>query len=134
MTVIDATVAFKALIATEGTEKARDVLKAAERLIAPELLIAEICNALATLERANKVSCAEASALIRRLPGIFDVIYPIASFATRAFEIASDLRHPAYDCFYLALAELEQDQLVTADKRLLSHLAGTRYELLARPL
>jgi predicted nucleic acid-binding protein len=54
--------------------------------------------------------------------------------ASRAFEIAAELRHPVYDCFYLALAEREEASLVTADRRLIGRLAGSRWQTLCRPL
>jgi predicted nucleic acid-binding protein len=39
-----------------------------------------------------------------------------------------ELRHPAYECFYLALAEERRAKLVTADRRLLGRLAGTPWQ------
>ncbi|MFL6803979.1 MAG: type II toxin-antitoxin system VapC family toxin [Xanthobacteraceae bacterium] len=38
--------------------------------------------------------------------------------ADRAITLAIDLRHPIYDCFYLALAQRENTAIVTADERL----------------
>jgi predicted nucleic acid-binding protein len=35
-------------------------------------------------------------------------------------ELAVDLRHPIYDCLYLALAERERVPIVSADAKLLS--------------
>jgi predicted nucleic acid-binding protein len=52
----------------------------------------------------------------------------------RALAIAIELRHPVYDCFYLALAERNTSPLVTADERLIHRCAGTPFEKLARPL
>jgi predicted nucleic acid-binding protein len=48
--------------------------------------------------------------------------------AARTLELAAELRQPIYDCFYLALAEERAARLVTADQRLISRLAGTRWE------
>ncbi|HVC62704.1 MAG TPA: type II toxin-antitoxin system VapC family toxin [Acetobacteraceae bacterium] len=45
--------------------------------------------------------------------------------AARALAIAAAIEHPAYDCFYLALAELRDTRLVTADRRLRSRLVAT---------
>jgi predicted nucleic acid-binding protein len=42
--------------------------------------------------------------------------------------IAGELDHPVYDCFYLALAELERTILVTADTRLLGKVGSTSWE------
>ena len=57
-------------------------------------------------------------------PGMFPG--PLShALAGRALELASRLRHPAYDCFYLALAEARSAHFVTADRRLLDRLVGT---------
>jgi predicted nucleic acid-binding protein len=39
---------------------------------------------------------------------------------TAACRLAIDLNHPAYDCFYLAMAIAEDIPLVTADRRFLT--------------
>ena len=54
--------------------------------------------------------------------------------ADRALAIALDLRHPVYDCFYLALAEARGSRLVTADDRLLRVCARTPFAKLVRSL
>jgi len=51
-----------------------------------------------------------------------------ASLATRALEISSRLDHPVYDSIYIALAELHQAQLVTADDRLFPAVENTEWE------
>jgi len=48
--------------------------------------------------------------------------------------MAIDLRHPAYDCFYLALAERSASPLVTADDRLISRCSSTPFEKLVQSL
>jgi predicted nucleic acid-binding protein len=48
--------------------------------------------------------------------------------ALRALVISSLLDHPAYDCFYLALAEQRGSIVVSADRRLLQRLSGTVWE------
>jgi predicted nucleic acid-binding protein len=48
--------------------------------------------------------------------------------------IAIELRHPAYDCFYLALAEQRDCQMITADERLLARCAGSLFAKRIRPL
>ena len=42
----------------------------------------------------------------------------MTTLADEALRIAVAINHPAYDCFYLALARREAAPLVTADKRL----------------
>jgi predicted nucleic acid-binding protein len=50
----------------------------------------------------------------------FEQIVSIDQLAARALELAVDLRHPIYDCLYLALAERERAPIVSADARLIS--------------
>lgn len=50
------------------------------------------------------------------LPEFFVQLYPAADFLEQAFQLAFRLRHPVYDCLYLALAMREQAQLITADR------------------
>jgi predicted nucleic acid-binding protein len=42
----------------------------------------------------------------------------------RAYELSSQMRIGVYDCLYVALAEREQCELVTADQRLVTVFAG----------
>ena len=65
---------------------------------------------------------------------MFAELWATVWLASRAFEIAAELRQPVYDCFYLALAESEDAMLVTADRRLIGRLAGSRWDALCRPL
>lgn len=48
--------------------------------------------------------------------------------------ITLDLRHPVYDCFYLALAEARGSRSVTADDCLLRVCARTPFAKLVRSL
>jgi predicted nucleic acid-binding protein len=64
----------------------------------------------------------------------FDTITPMAGLTMRATEIAIELNHAAYDCFYLAEAERAQDFVVTADEKMLAKLIGTSLAALALPL
>jgi predicted nucleic acid-binding protein len=48
--------------------------------------------------------------------------------------VAIELRHPAYDCFYLALAERERTVLITADRTFFRKLQGKPYSRLVRLL
>ena len=118
--VVDASVATKWFFAEFGDQSARELAEGKDVLIAPDLIVAEVCNsawkkvarAEATADRAREVAIA--------LPRIFRELVPGEALAPRALDLAMALRHPVYDCFYLALAELADGQLVTADKELVS--------------
>jgi predicted nucleic acid-binding protein len=49
-------------------------------------------------------------------------LYSYLSLLPRAYEIASQARIGVFDCLYVALAEREQCELITADLRLLANL------------
>jgi len=49
-------------------------------------------------------------------------LHPFQPLLLRAIDISSALRIGVYDCVYVALAELEQCALVTADDKLLSNV------------
>jgi predicted nucleic acid-binding protein len=65
--------------------------------------------------------------MVDGLPDMLDELAPSAPLAARAFAIASALAHPAFDCFYLALAERHGTRLVTADRRLVTRLAASQW-------
>lgn len=116
--VVDASVAVKWLIAESFSEQAAQLLVKELTLIAPELLFAEATNALWALCRRGDITradFAEAVGLLKAAPIIVPV--PMRQLAASAARLAADLDHPAYDCFYLALAVQEQQPVLTADQR-----------------
>ncbi len=125
--VVDASVACKWLVEEVGSAEAAKLLAGNEGLIAPDLVIPEVCNALWRKSRAGQIAAAVARELVDGIAGFFDALVPSAGLAARSFAIAETLDHPVYDCFYLALAEHADAPLVTADTRLLKRLAGTTW-------
>jgi len=56
-------------------------------------------------------------------------VRPSGPLVRRALVLAHRLKHPVYDCVYLALAQSEGAALVTADERLLARIARRRTRL-----
>ncbi len=50
---------------------------------------------------------------------------PILALVDRAFDISIQTRHNFYDCLYVALAEREGCELLTADAKLVTNLQPT---------
>ena len=125
--VIDASVASKWFIAEPQTDIAEALLLRGDVLVAPDLIVAEICNVAWLKCRRGDISDQQAVAMIEGLPAMFDELVPVTELASRALVIASETDHPAYGCFYIALAERHGTQVVTADRRLLARLATTRW-------
>jgi predicted nucleic acid-binding protein len=133
--IVDASVALKWYLSDEPhAANARAMLDASETLIAPDIVIAEVCNAAWRGVRAGRIDQTQARAIARSLPRLFDALVGSSALADRGVDIASRLDHPVYDCFYLALAEARDIPLITADQRLLRKLRGTPWEARASHL
>ena len=126
--VVDSSVALKWFVAEPDSTSALALLETGEALIAPDLLIAELCNAAWRLWRRREVTREQVSIVAARTPYLFADNAPMDGLAARAAAIALNLDHPAYDCFYLALAERVDCRMVTADRRLVSRVSGTPWQ------
>jgi predicted nucleic acid-binding protein len=125
--VVDASVALKWYLIEDGADQARQILADDDTLVAPELVVAEVCNAAWLAGRRGEVSAAQQAAIAQDITRVFDRLEGLARHASRAAAIARELDHPVYDCFYLALSEALDAPLVTADGRLLARVAGTPF-------
>lgn len=134
--IIDASVALKWFLDDDEPHaaEARAILASGESLIAPDLVIAETCNAAWRGVRAGRLSQTQAQGISRSLPGLFETLVNGSALAESGIAIAIELDHSVYDCFYLALAGARDALLVTADTRLLGKLANTTWKSLARSL
>jgi predicted nucleic acid-binding protein len=126
--VVDASVALKWFVLEAGSEAALRLVGRGERLVAPNLLVAEVCNATWKRVRRGDAKPEQLADAAETLPRAIDAFVPDAPLARRAAAIALELGHPVYDCFYLALAEREDARVVTADRRLVERLARTAWK------
>lgn len=133
LAVVDASVLLKLYLAETGSTEA-EALENRHDLIAPDLVIAETMNALWKALRRKFVQAAEAKQVVEGISKSFFAIVPTEELAERAWEIVVALDHPAYDTFYLALAERERCMFVTADERLYRKTRGTKFATLVSPL
>ena len=116
--VVDASVVVKWLVTEEWSNESSRLLDSGLTLIAPELVFAEASNALWAMHRRGDLSrddLSDATDLLRSAP--LSVPVSMRRLAAGAVRLAVDLGHPAYDCYYLALAMQEQYPVVTADAR-----------------
>lgn len=136
--VVDTSVAIKWFVAEPLREEARALGRSGARLIAPDLVVLEVGNVIWTKVRMGQMLQAQAEFVAGVIPQYFASLVPSAEISITAFQIASDLDHPVYDCAYLAVAVRFSAVLVTADRRLLTKAASSPYDHLvhdlARPL
>lgn len=125
--VIDASVALKLFMDEEGSAEAAELLARNEWLIAPDLITAELANAFWRVQRAGKMTLDQQRDAMPRVTALLSEVLPLRPLATMAMTMARVLNHPAYDCFYLSLAEQRNATFVTADRRFIAWVAGSEW-------
>jgi predicted nucleic acid-binding protein len=125
--VLDASVALKWVLPEPLSNLAQalrdDFRKTAHVLLAPDVFVAEVGHGLARAERRGIIQSPQGSILLADILSTPPQMFPAyPSLITRAFAIASQWRVGVYDCLYVALAEREQCDLITADDKLVKNL------------
>lgn len=121
--VIDASVAIKWYVPEEHSDAAILLLDESFDLAVPRLFFSEFGNILwkkfnrGELSRQSIVDAATSLRLVSLSP------MPDELLLEMAIDLACDLNHPAYDCYYLALADLLGTSVVTADKKFANKVA-----------
>jgi predicted nucleic acid-binding protein len=113
--VVDASVAVKFLVREPGNDEARRLLMIPDPLIAPDWILAEAASAFWNKVKRSELLAIHAERHLSDLPRFFETLFASADLVTEAFQLSIRLRHPVYDCLYLALAVREDCRLVTAD-------------------
>lgn len=113
--VIDASIAIKWVVEEQGTPDAL-ALRCGNRLIAPDLLVAECANVLWKKFQRGELTRDEALLAARLLTRADVELLPTRALMQMATRLAIELAHPAYDCVYLALALDNDCPFATADE------------------
>lgn len=120
--IVDASVAIKWVVTEPYSDLASALLD--EDLAAPELWLIEVTNALWVRQARGLMTTEEARSGLRELMTAPLRHLPMGGLISLAFDLAAALRHPAYDCCYLAAAQVYGRTLVTADVRLVRRAAA----------
>lgn len=132
--VVDASVALRWCFQLNKSDRAEELLRSDHHLVAPDLVIAEVTNAAWKFVMFDQMAAESAVSAVREIVKAFEELVPVSVLRDRALAIAIELRHPAYDCFYLALAERSTSRLITADERLIRRCADTSFGKLVQSL
>lgn len=124
---VDASVAVKWILKEEEHAGAMALLNDEVTLHAPTLLLAELGNVIWRRARAGRFTAATGRTAFADARAAIDRFHTLDGLADAGLRISLDLDHPIYDCVYLACAEREDTALVTADKRLATAVAGSRF-------
>ena len=124
--VVDASVVVKLELPEAGSAEADRLLAARRPLMAPELLYAECANVFWKHARREGLGSGEVEGLLEDLMSLKLMAVPLRTLSPLALRLAFELRHPVYDCYYLAAAIVNDCELATADRRLaaLAHEVG----------
>ncbi len=124
--VVDASVALKWVLPEAESDKARrlreDFRNRVHHLLAPDFFPLEIAHALTRAERKKIIPIGYAKGFLADIMQSVPALHPYLPRLARATDISSETRLGVYDCVYVALAEREQCEVVTADLRLLNVL------------
>lgn len=127
--VLDSSVTLKWVLNEKDTLKAlrlrSEFLLAAHELIAPDLFPVECGHALTRAERRKLIGVGEADPLLLDILTTPPQFHSHRHLLRNALAISSATRQGVYDCLYVALAEQEQCDLVTADDKLIKNLGPT---------
>src|SRR5262249_2398948 len=124
--VLDASVAICWVIPRPLSPKAvrlrDDYLQQIHELLAPAVFLDEVASALTKAERQQDVALGPAAPLSTKVMNSPPVLIAHAPLIARAMDISSRTRSGYYDCLYVALAEQEGCELVTADQKSVNNL------------
>lgn len=123
--VVDASVALKWFFEEDGSDRATDLLRVEDELIAPDLIYSEVGNATWKRVRNGSISGEEAEGVVVQLLAVPLMLADVRPLMGAAMVIAVEHDRTIYDSVYLALALRRGCQLVTSDERLVNALAGT---------
>lgn len=124
--IVDSSVAIKWVITEPYSGKAdllrTDFQNAVHELLSPDIFPIEVAHALTRAERQRRVPVGKSTVLLGDVLTTAPQLHPSFPLLYRAVEISSQLRIGMYDCLYVALAEQENCELLTADDKLIQNL------------
>ena len=115
--IVDASVAVEIATKRPQASRLRALTHSSEEVIAPDLIIAEIVNAIWKYHNFGLMPLAEAMESLDRGIRVPDTLVSCREVSAEAFALARNSKHPAYDMFYLALARRLNAPLLSLDRK-----------------
>jgi predicted nucleic acid-binding protein len=122
--VADASVVAKLFFEEEHSDRSAALLRRSPRVLAPDLVWAELANVVWKRTRRAEITDAQANLIFSEAMRLPIEIVPIDVLIVEALDLAMVTRRSVYDCLYLTLAIRKECPLVTADRRLANALAA----------
>lgn len=117
--VLDASAAIELIFSRLAAEELSKLVSKAELVLAPDLYIAEVSNALWKHARASGDS-QRYPELLDDAVALPDDLIDSVSLYREAFALSAKHQHPVYDALYLAVARRNNATILTVDQRLRS--------------
>ena len=125
--VVDASVVLKWYVPEIHAAEACLYADPSHELLAPDLVVPEVGNALWKKMRRGEISRGQVETAARFLKVSSLIIAPSGSILEEAMDIASKYDRAVYDSLYLALAVARDCPLVTADRKLFNAMQPTPF-------
>ena len=125
--VVDASIAIKWYLPEDYSEYAERLLSPEIELLVPDLIFSEVANVVWKQVIRHDYSKQKASAILEALEAVPFQVSSAKSLMFDAFGIACLTERTFYDSLYVALAEKTACKMVTADRKLLNSLKGSRF-------
>ena len=124
--VLDSSVAFKWEVTEVDSDKAIQLRDEARQglheLLTPDIFPVELGHSLTRAERQGRISPSDGWRLWLGIMADAPTLQSFLPLMPRAYAMSSAARIGVYDCLYVALAEREGCELITADARLVANL------------
>lgn len=127
--VLDSSVALKWVLPEADSARAirlrNEYVNGIHDLVAPDIFPPEIANGLASAERQKRIRTGESAVFLNDILLAAPILHNSFPLLIRAMEIAISTKQAVYDCIFIALAEAEGCELVTADDKLVRSLRSS---------
>ena len=117
--ILDVSAAFAVVTEAPSVGQFLPHLELATQVSAPDLFYSEATNAAWKFHHIEEASLEESLILAEGAIQLVDIFFPSEPLWKEALKLACKLGHPAYDCYYLVLAQQLEATLLTSDKRLI---------------
>ena len=116
--VLDASAALEVVLERSRAGDFVRVIQEADTVMAPELLIPEVVNAIWKYHQFDSLDLSTCNQALELAIELADDLVPSKDLWREAFLLARKNRKAAYDMFYIALARREDAAILTMDKAL----------------
>ena len=124
--VVDSSIGVKWFIPELDSAKALQLLddfqNSLAELVAPDIFLIEAVHAITRAERQKRITPIQGAQAVIDLLNQQPILTPYISLLPRAYALSSHARIGVYDCLYVALAQREGCEFITADDKLIRNL------------